>query len=243
MLDVDIYGEGENVVLLHGCPVPPESMRSVWEWLEGSYRVIVPNLTGIGLDLLESLEPIEEALQAHGVEQAALIGHSLGFYRALQLAGSDGIDVTKIVGLGPIAHVTDEALAQYAGLADAIEAGGFDVAGVALSLWYPAPYLEANPQAAATVRRWFEEMGDQVIIDTLRNEFGGPDLHPILEDIDVPVYLQVGDLDVATPPGLAEVIAEGLSDVRLDVFTGVGHFLHDEASEATLSAVERFLRG
>lgn len=241
MLEVEIYGEGENVVLLHGCPVPPESMRSVREWLEGSYRVIVPKLTNVGLDLRDSLEPLEEALRAHGVEQAMVIGHSLGFYRALQLAGSDGIDVTKIVGLGPIAHVTDETLAQYAALADALEAGEIDIAGVALSLWYPAPYLEANPEAAATVRRWFEEIGDPSIIDALRIEFAGPDLHALLEDIDVPVYLRVGELDAATPPALAQAIAEGLSDVRLDIVAGVGHFPHDEETEATMSAVARFL--
>ncbi len=240
-MKVDIHGEGKNVVLLHGCPVPPESMRAIRERLEGSYRVIVPDLAGLGLDLVASLEVLEKTLRAHGVEQAMVVGHSMGFYRAVQLARSGGIEVTRIAGLGPIAHFTDESLAQYAELADALDAGGLDVAGIALSLWYPSAFLEANAEVGATVRGWFERMGDALVVEALRKEFVGPDLHPTLHEIDVPVYLRVGELDAATPPALARAIADALPDVRLDVVEGAGHFLHDEDRAATLSALEKFL--
>ncbi len=243
MIEVNTYGEGTDVVLLHGCPVPPESLQVIRERLQKSYRVVVPNLLGIGLDLVESLAPIEEALLAHGVEQAALVGHSLGAYRALQLANSGTISVTKLIGLGPVAVFPDERLAQYTELADAIEADAIDIVAVALSLWYPEPFLEANPQIEEMVRRWFAEMGDQVVIDTLRVEVYGPDLHPVLQDTDLPVYLRVGELDAGTPPAWAQAIAAELPDVRLDIVPGVGHFLHDEDREPTLSAIEAFLAG
>ena len=243
MLEVNSYGEGTNVVLLHGCPVPPESVRDIRDRLQESYRVVVPNLTGINLDMKDSRAAIEEALLANGVEKAALVGHSLGAYRAFQLALSGVVEVTKVVALGPVVNYTDASLAQYGELADGIEAGAINVAEVALPLWYSESFLEANPNKESTVRRWFDEMGDQVVIDSLRVEFQGPDLHPLLHQVDLPVYIRVGELDAATPPEFSEAIAAHLPDVRLDIVPDVGHFLHEEDREPTLLAVESFLAG
>jgi len=243
MMKVDVYGEGPTVVLLHGCPVPPESLRPIWEYLRGSYRVVVPDLTGLGVGLVESLGAIELALKAHGVKDAALIGHSLGAYRAFQLARSGVIDVTRIVGLGPIAHFSEETLTQFAAFADEFDVDTSKMSDMALGGWYSLAFKEANPDLDATVNGWFHTMGEAVISQALRTEFAGPDLHPVLHEIDVPVYLRVGSLDITTPAALAEAIAALLPDARLDIAQGAAHFLHDEEPETALFAVESFLRG
>jgi pimeloyl-ACP methyl ester carboxylesterase len=86
-------GGGNAVVLLHGFGVDSAAWNAQINYLQENYRVIAPDLPGIGVSEFTSDVSMEgvaaivkEILDAEEIEQAAVIGHSLGGYIALAFA-------------------------------------------------------------------------------------------------------------------------------------------------------------
>lgn len=87
-------GSGTPVVLLHGFLGSAEMWNAYLQELGRSHLVLAPDLLGHGktpcLGYVHSMEEMAEAVLAvmdqEGVDQAAVIGHSMGGYVALALA-------------------------------------------------------------------------------------------------------------------------------------------------------------
>ena len=67
------------------------------------------------------------------------------------------------------------------------------------------------------------------------------DLTAHVTSLEIPLLLRVGELDLATPPALAEEMAAGRQASRLEVVKGAGHALLSEDFDATAHSIERFL--
>ena len=97
-------GEGEVVVLIHGFAED----REIWSGITAAltdYRVIVPDLPGSGASALsqplsiESMaEAVTEILKSADIQQAVIIGHSMGGYIALAIAEKHA-EMMKALGL------------------------------------------------------------------------------------------------------------------------------------------------
>jgi pimeloyl-ACP methyl ester carboxylesterase len=94
-VDVRIDGAGRDaVVLIHGFPLTRDIWDAQAEALARTHRVVLPDLRGMGASsvpdgpyLMETLaSDVAAALDALGIERAALAGHSLGGYVALAFA-------------------------------------------------------------------------------------------------------------------------------------------------------------
>ncbi len=75
------------------------------------------------------------------------------------------------------------------------------------------------------------------------NESLLPRLHE-LRDAGIPVYLRVGSLDLATPPGKSQGIYDAFGSspgATLVVVPGVGHALLDEDPQGTIGGVVGFI--
>jgi pimeloyl-ACP methyl ester carboxylesterase len=235
---------GEDVILLHGSPVTPDSVERLREHLVSHHRVFVPDMAMTGLPPDEAAEEMEEALYRAGAELAAVVAHSFGTYRAFQLALSERIRVTRIAALAPVAYYPDEVRQAHLEAADAIEAGAMDLDALTRSIapsWASSHYLEQHPDFPNRMRGWFDEFGESGLVQSVRVENDIDDLRPKLSEVDVPVYIRVGAEDTSTPPSWAREIAEVLPNATLDVVDGVGHFIHEEDAEKTLEQIDEFL--
>ncbi len=243
MVEVKRYGrsEGKKVVVLHGVPVPPESVETITERLAEEYRVYVVDYCAVGLRPRETRQQIEVRLAEAGVTSAAVVGHSMGAYHAFGLAIGGELEVRAIAAVGSLAYLPQEVAAGYEELAQGIEAGVVDLVEVLKGQWFSTAYLEASAEVEGRLRRWFEAIGDEGLCRAARVECMGQDLRPRLAEIEAPVQLQVGALDEATPPAWSEEIADLLPRASLEVVEGVGHFPHMEAPEATLREIRSFL--
>nr|VFK21970.1 MAG: alpha/beta hydrolase fold [Candidatus Kentron sp. LPFa]VFK34850.1 MAG: alpha/beta hydrolase fold [Candidatus Kentron sp. LPFa] len=67
------------------------------------------------------------------------------------------------------------------------------------------------------------------------------DLRPRLKDISVPTLVIVGRHDFITNIAMAQEIVERISDARLAVFEGSGHFAWVEEPERFHRVIERFI--
>lgn len=87
-VDLDIYGEGESVVLLHGFLEERKIWNDFIPFLKGNFQVIVPDLLGHGktpeLSETHTMEELADMvrfiLDELKVEKVSLIGHSMGGY-------------------------------------------------------------------------------------------------------------------------------------------------------------------
>ena len=241
MFEVQIDGEGANLVILHGNPVPPETMDLFIEGLKDHFRVIVPDMLASGLNAADQLRKLDETLAAHDVEEAIFLGHSYGALQSFHMAARGDVEVTQLVALGPLVYYPEEVLAGYQELALAIEADAIDIAQAMAPAWLSPNYMEANPDAATKVGEWLAPLSKQQLLDIIHIETDVPDLRGDLPQLDLPVYIRTGSADQATPLAWSQEIHGLLPNSTLDVVDGAGHFLQMEDSEATLAAVRKFL--
>ena len=245
MIEVEITGSGKgpDFVVLHGQPVPPESVGAITAALSAHGRVLVPDYCAIGVEPVAAGQMLARALVDQGVEEATLVGHSIGAYHAFQLAAGDTIEVKRIIGVGSLAWLPEEIQEGYEEIACALDAGQLDLAALLAPQWFSPAYLDENPTMESTLRGWFDAIGDERLAVVARVDAIGPDLHPRLPDLDLPVHLVVGELDQVTPPQWSQRIVELLPDATLDIVDGVGHFPHFEAEEATIELIRGYLEG
>jgi len=87
-------GAGKPVVLLHGFPNDSEAWGGISGTLAKKFQLLIPDLPGAGKSKLPSVPltlgyiaaAIKEMLDAEGIEQVVLAGHSMGGYAALEFA-------------------------------------------------------------------------------------------------------------------------------------------------------------
>lgn len=98
-------GKGPLIILLHGWPETSYSWRFVMQALSGQYRVIAPDLRGIGLsertlngyDKKTIATDIKDLIAALGETQAMVIGHDMGGKAAYIMAHLYPSYVSKLV--------------------------------------------------------------------------------------------------------------------------------------------------
>ena len=90
-------------------------------------------------------------------------------------------------------------------------------------------FLEMNGRALRAV-----DPGDRAQVD---------DTWPRLRDIEVPVLVLVGRLDVEDIRAVDEALAEELPDARLVWLEGVAHLPHLEGDPTTLRGIADFVDG
>lgn len=183
-----------------------------------------------------ALAALENALLARGVEQAALVGHSGGAYRALGLAVSKRVQVTRLVLLGATPGPLENERAGWHGFAAALRDGA-DLSEMFAARMLPAPARAAHPEWVEKVKGWLRAVPPQTLADELAAFGDAADLRPRLSALRVPVVARVGALDEATPPELSAQIVDRIEGARLQVVPDRGHALLIDDEEATIAAV------
>src|SRR5437870_13594795 len=88
-------GRGPATLVLHGSPQASSHFRPLVERLSPNRRCYLPDLPGyghsrahLGAELAATTKLLEDTLLGKGIGEVAIVGSSLGAYRALALAFS-----------------------------------------------------------------------------------------------------------------------------------------------------------
>jgi pimeloyl-ACP methyl ester carboxylesterase len=239
---------GPPAVLLHGT-IRPDSMRPLAEDLAAAGRhVLLPHLPGYGKtplppsydhDLLR--EMLVDALRRRiGSQNIAMVGHSFGAYHALRIALDSSVTVRRLVALSAHAGLSRAHCEEFRQLPEALRTGQ-DLSDVGAERMAAPDFYERHPELRAEVRRWFSEDMSSLAAD-LEAAAAAPELYDELPSLDLPVYLRVGELDAAVPPGYAAAVHEALPNSSIEVVPRAGHLLPYEDREATARATLEHLR-
>lgn len=239
------------VVFIHGA----QHDHSVWilqtRYLAHHGRaVLAVDLPGHGRSegpALETVEAIADwvvaVLDAAGVHQAALVGHSMGSLVALECAARHPARVSRIalVGTAVPMRVSDELLAATR--------DDEPLAQDMVNVWSHSAYAHypGNPGPGFWVMgenlRLMQRQRPGVMHVDFRacNAYGNG--LRAAQQVACPALLILGRRDVMTPPRATRDLVEALRDVRVVEVAGSGHALMAEKPDDVLDALRAFLPG
>jgi pimeloyl-ACP methyl ester carboxylesterase len=242
------FGTGIPVLLLPGCPTPAEHMMPLARLLSARHRVLLPDLPGYGespklegeYTIRRAQRVIEDALLERGVRELAIVGMSVGAYRAFALSLSSRLQVNAVVSLGGFANMPREARDTLRQFATMLRAGS-NVREAFLARMFSERYMKSHPREMQDVSTWLEQSDRAVVAAELDATANGDDLISGIRQLSIPILLRVGERDVATPPVFSEEIARNARNATLEVVPGCGHLLLLEDWDRTAAAIQRTL--
>lgn len=248
-LAYDDAGSGECVVLIHGHPFD----RTLWEpqvaALQGSFRVLVPDLRGFGrspvtpgtVTMREYAADIEELLGRLGIARAAVVGLSMGGLVAMDLVTAHP---DRYWALGLIATTAeppapdDRKVRQER--ADATERNGMTVL---VDYMHTGLYsATCPPEVRARVDAMMAAAPPAGAAAALRGRALRPDYRPLLAALDIPALVVAGTADPWSNAEVTAGIAASLKHPELVILDGPGHLPNLEAEADFNAVLAAFLR-
>ena len=197
---------------------------------------------GAPLDSVEAIaEWIPRLLDATGILEVALVGHSLGALVALEAAARFNTRISRIALLGPAVPMTvSEALLDAARADD-------HVAFEMIAAWSHSAGKQLGGNAVpgmwmmGTALRLMERSRPGALHVDLRacNEYASG--FAAAAAVRCPALLLVGARDVMTPPKVAQGLADALAEKRVVTLPDCGHAMMAEQPDAVLDALAAFL--
>lgn len=257
-LNLLTVGEGRALLLLHGFTGTARSWEPHLERWAASHRVIAPDLLGHGHSDAP-VDPSRYALERQASDLAGLlallevtsadvVGYSMGARLALALALEHSHLVQQLVLESPSAGIADPAARAERRMADEQLAVDIERDGVEafVDQWERLPLFASHaalPVATRERLRAERVSHDPVgLASSLRGAGQGAmaPLHDRLPEITRPTLVVAGALDeIGT--GRARVVAESLSNARLEVIVDAGHTPHLERPDVFAASVDEFL--
>jgi 3-oxoadipate enol-lactonase len=249
-IDVEVAGDGDAVVLLHGFPLT----RRIWDAqvraLSQHFRVVAMDLRGMGASsvpdgpyLMETLAgDVAAVLDALGIERATVAGHSLGGYVALAFARMyvERLERLALV-TSRITADTPERAAHRFELADDAErnASSARIIGEMRDATLGATTRRKRPEIAEKFTKIAENNDPRGLVAMLRGMALRDGAEDIAGDLRLPVLVVGGAEDPGMAPGEPEQTAAAFTGARLVTLEGSGHVpmleVPDELSACLLS--------
>ncbi len=236
--DTEIYyevrGEGPDLVLLHPFPAHHGVWAPVAEMLAGRYRVITPDLRGLGQsapgDGIASMEKHAQDLlrvcHDAGVQKAIFGGNSIGGYILFEFWRRFRERVAGLIFVDTKAAAdTEEARKNRLVAADDVLNRGTE------------PFIDAQlpkllgesthrnrPDRVQETRRMMLQSSPLGIAAVQRGMAERPDSTPTLSTINVPTLVMVGEEDTLTPFAEMEKIHHGIRGSIMRRVSMAGHY-------------------
>jgi 3-oxoadipate enol-lactonase len=246
----DMEGEGIPLVFLHQVATDRRLWHHQWSTFCQRYRLITVDTMGHGQVTWPPKEfsfectatSVHTLLEQLKTGPAFLIGVSMGAAIAMRVALSNPLAVRGLILISPWIHASEHTRSLVDRLFRLAE-GGHMSAHTDLFLRYvlPPAYLAAHGQEVERLRTLAMEQDAKAVAYTWAACMAS-DLSDCLRAIHAPSLVIAGLNDLFTPPYLARVVADGLSEVELEIWEEAGHFPFFEDPSRFNRRLEVFIR-
>ncbi len=239
-------GSGPPVLLLHAFPLSAGMWHPQIDALADRWRVIAPDLTPEqaqepSVDAMA--DDVAELLKQLGIDQAVVVGLSMGGYVTLAFLRRHRPLVRAIV-LADTRAGADTPEVRERRISQQDQVRGEGMAGLIdtmLGSLLSETTREQRPDVVAWARQLMEGVTPEHAIAALEAMKRRPDSTADLAGVNVPVLVLVGENDGPSPPSVAEDMARQLPDARLAVIPRSGHLSNLEDPETFNQELRSFL--
>lgn len=248
----DDVGSGPAVVLLHGYPFNRSMWREQAEFLSSSYRVITPDLRGLGetppvgetATMTEMAQDVDALLNELDIRRVMVGGLSMGGYVALAFYRRFPLRVRALILADTRAQSdTDEARRSRMEQAETILRDGMEaIADGFLSKVLAPATLAERPHVVARVREMITSTDPRGAAAALQGMAARSDQTFHLPSFLAPALVIVGSLDQLTTTQDAELLHREIRGARLEVIEGAAHLSNIERPDAFNHALADFLQ-
>ncbi|MFB6112006.1 MAG: alpha/beta fold hydrolase [Halobacteriaceae archaeon] len=229
----------------------------MWQWqrdpLATEYDTIVPDNRGSGesdappgpYTIGDMAADLEAVLAAAGVETAHVVGASMGGMISQQYAIS--YDRAASLTLICTSPGGDEAVPTPPETMNRIMNVPEDLGPREALRYKMAPatsegFLEENPELAADIIEWrLESDAPEDAREAQAAAVAAFDASEVLAAIDLPALVMHGTADRVLPVENGKLLADLLSDARLELYEGAPHWVFIEESDAVTARLREFL--
>jgi 3-oxoadipate enol-lactonase len=251
-LFVEEKGHGAPIILLHGFPLDHGMWQSQVDALSGNYRVITPDLRGMGqsdvpvsnISIAQYADDIITLMDKMGIEKAALGGFSMGGYVAFALLRKAPKRFTGLI----LANTRPEADGQEArknrlNMAVSLYEKGSVVARDAmLPKLITEPSKQEHPKLVDTLSMVMESMPAEGLVHACLAMAFREDSVDLLSSISVPTLVIAGEQDPIAPPDVMKKMADQIAGASYHVIPAASHLTPMEKPEAFNALLIDFLK-
>jgi 3-oxoadipate enol-lactonase len=243
-------GSGLPIIFLHAFPLNRTMWANQEQVLSSQFRIITIDLRGHGesdaplwrYTLDQSADDVGALLDQLAIRQALFVGLSMGGYLLFAFYRKYSACVKGMVLADTRAQAdTDEGKAGRFQMAQtAYKQGPSAIADLMIPKLLSPATIRTRPEIVQNVRSMIE--GNQIsgIAGDLMAMAERPDSVPLLEYIACPTQIIVGELDQATPPSDARLMAEQIPGARLALIPSAAHLANLEQPGAFNKIVTTF---
>lgn len=245
-------GTGRPLVWLHAFPLSADMWSPQLEAPPPGFRVIAPDLRGLGMSSHDGPTSIEEhaddvlaLFDALGLATVALGGLSMGGYVAFAVLrrAPDRVHAVVLADTRSDADTPDAMEARGRMQQVAREQGSRAIADALVPRLLGRSTLDTRPEVVDVVRRTIERTPPAGIVAALECLKTRPDATPGLPFIGAPTLILVGDEDGLTPVSLHEAMRDRIPRAHLTILAKAGHLSNLEQPTLFNDAVGAFLSG
>jgi len=245
-------GEGQPLIMIHGATQDTLSWHDTARHFAGTHRVYAVDLPGHGKSALrdgrptrmseEHADTIWQFMQAKGIEQPILVGHSMGAGISIMLSVEHPEAVKGVVAVDGGAAFRGPTGVHYS--ADILRSTEVNVTD-----WLETMFHSVLGRTTSEARR------KEMAFDSTRCSpyvqfsdlltYTSLNLNEHLHRVRRPVHYIMGEDDWSTTPAMAQETSERLRALGVDsdcvVLDGIGHIPHWEQPEAFNRVLEQVL--
>lgn len=249
-INFEVSGHGAPLVLIHGVGADLGSWDAVCSELEGTFKIIRPDLRGHGksarINGSYSVEKfaadIIAVMDAAGVERAHLVGFSLGGLIAQKLATDYEDRFDRIVILSAVAGRTEEERSKVVARLDLIRDGGMDaITGAATDRWFTEDFARRHPEVIEKRIAELKSVHLDSYLEAYR-VFGTTELIDTLHRIDRLVLIMTGEFDQGSNTRMAHDMHGLIPGSELIIIPRLKHSVLVEAPDVVAGHVREFLQ-
>jgi len=235
-------GQGPAVVFLHGSGPGASGAsnfrQNIQAFVDAGYRVILPDMIGYGasskpegIDYTLSLftDTVYEALRAHGIEKASLVGNSLGGGVAIQMTLDHPEFAEKLILMAPGCVEEQASYFTMPGIAKMVSGFGspdFNIdeqKRLVSNLVHP-DFAPKIPDQLIAERFAVAKTQPKDVLARMKT----PNLGPRVGEIAQPIFVLWGHNDEFCPESGARYFLDQCANARTMTFARTGHWVQVE---------------
>jgi pimeloyl-ACP methyl ester carboxylesterase len=247
-----ITGEGRTLVLVHGFGEDGSIWENQIEYFKNDYRIIVPDLRGIGQSEIQPDEhlyiesmanDIMLVLEAEATDSCILFGHSMGGYITLAFAE---MFPEKLAGFGLIhstsyADSEEKKTARKKGIEFMQANGSITFLSATIPNLYGEKFKSSSPELLNQLLHKSIEIKKETLIVYYEAMMKRKDRTEVLRNSTCPVFIFIGDEDKAVSPEDALYQSTLPANCQVKLVRGIAHMGMWEAPDLLNEEIQLFL--